>query len=101
MKYYFTKKQPGFCYTLEYWKQEMEEAQINTLELVEAIITPAKDAEGWFYCKIHGEVGEGNCGKVCEEYKPRNGKSGRCRHHRNMREPGSKTKILTKPPGRD
>jgi len=38
----------------------------------------------YFFCKHFGEVGnktEGVCGKSCEGYKPRNGKSGVCFHY--------------------
>ena len=40
---------------------------------------------GYFYCKAIGEVGDSSydsCGKQCKDYKPRNGVSGCCKHHR-------------------
>jgi len=37
---------------------------------------------GYYFCKHFDEVGEkgdGNCGKSCSAYAPRNGKSGACK----------------------
>lgn len=36
----------------------------------------------YFFCKEVGEIGEtGECGKGCQDYKPRNKKSGICKHY--------------------
>jgi hypothetical protein len=46
-----------------------------------------------FYCREFNEIGEkGNCGNECESYKPRNGKSGCCKHNTPCYEP---SKIVT------
>lgn len=38
--------------------------------------------DDYFFCRKNGEVGEvgQGCGKQCDDYAPRNGKNGRCRH---------------------
>jgi hypothetical protein len=40
-----------------------------------------------------GEVGEG-CGKFCQQYKPLNGKNGRCKHYGYVYEQTDKVKLL-------
>ena len=51
------------------------------VELFEAI--PEK-VVGMFWCRKIGEPGEvGSCGKHCNEYSPKNGKSGMCRYKNN------------------
>jgi len=39
--------------------------------------------EGFFYCKKYNAAGitaDSGCGKLCEFYEPRNGKSGICKY---------------------
>lgn len=50
-----------------------------------------------FYCKEYFEVGlksEGSCGKICEGYAPRNGKSGRCKHSTHCYDITDRVKVL-------
>lgn len=80
MKRYFSKLNES-CYPLRHYKALMIEENCDTLELTEAKIDPSS---GYYFCVEYleiGEVGEG-CGKSCKDYKPRNEKNGRCRHHR-------------------
>ena len=83
------------CYTLEGIRVLMQDEGYKTLT-----VYPAKIEYGmpYFFCSFYGEiggVGEG-CGKLCDEYKPRNGKNGRCRHSKNCYEPDyNNPKILT------
>jgi hypothetical protein len=63
----------------------MKEEGIDEIELIEAEM---EAGTGYFYCTQYGEcgiVGE-SCGKFCDEYKPRNGKNGRCRFSANTYE---------------
>jgi len=91
MKYYF-QKDDNRCYPLKRHLNNMKENDIEEMVVFEAVRQTGSD---YFYCKFFkevGEVGEG-CGKECEEYKPRNGKSGRCLHSGSIYEYG-KQKIL-------
>lgn len=46
------------------------------------------------YCQEYGVTGEkGQCGKDCEHYIPRNGKSGNCKHNRHTYSIGNKIAI--------
>lgn len=54
--------------------------------------------QGVFYCSFFNEVGEtrnGGCGNSCKDYKPRNGKNGRCRFSKNCYETGKQKFKLT------
>lgn len=67
------------CYKLSDIKDMAKFEGLNEIEIIEA---ERDTGQGYFFCKHFaevGEVGEG-CGKMCEAYKPRNGKSGRCLH---------------------
>lgn len=94
-KYYFdaSEQDPEQCYTLEHFRQELEYSGVDELTLIEA---KPSYGSGYFWCKeFHeiGEVGEA-CGKQCHEYKPRNGKNGRCRHSHHLYEPGEKKIVV-------
>jgi hypothetical protein len=69
------------CYTLDSIVDQMKSYSLSETEIKSAV----KDSSlsGYFYCKHYGSVGEsieGACGKHCDGYSPRNGKSGNCRH---------------------
>jgi len=95
-KYYFKHSDSELCYSENYFQERMKEYGLNELEVFEAI--PDK-FDGIFWCKEHLFSGDGTkdyCGKQCDEYKPRNGKSGCCIHHSTkMYEHGNQV-ILTK-----
>ncbi len=57
-------------------------AKSDNLTEIEVIKAKRDTGQGYFFCKHFGSVGEvgQGCGKSCEAYKPRNGKSGRCIH---------------------
>ena len=71
-------------YTREGMLAEMEERGLTELKIFE---TKREKIEGIFYCKEFQEFTDKSnefdnpCGKICGSYSPRNGKSGRCRHH--------------------
>jgi hypothetical protein len=58
-------------------------AENNLKELELTLAEKEKDSD-FFLCKKVMDVGEkGNCGKICDFYDPRNGKSGICKHYSN------------------
>ena len=95
-KYYYDANDPlpEFCRTKEGWLEEMEENGLEIMELFEAEI---EYGTSYFYCSHFGSVGEkdeGDCGKLCKGYKPRNKKSGRCCFSKNCYVPTNKKIIL-------
>lgn len=89
MKHYFNidEDDQEMCYPLKYWK-----AHIKDNDIKEMVITEAKRVKlgqsDYFFCKAVFEIGEkGDCGKQCEDYRPRNGKSGICKHFQNVYDP--------------
>lgn len=80
-KFYFQSEDAEICWPLEYHLDIARFEGVYSVELFEAIPTKLS---GWFWCKHIAEVGEdGYCGKVCNGYKPRNGKSGMCKYRSN------------------
>jgi len=85
-----------FCHTKNDILEEMWDRGLNELIVYEAIRelhTP------YFFCKHYNEIGltiegEIGCGKECEGYKPRNGKSGCCQHRGFCYVRGNKFKLL-------
>jgi hypothetical protein len=60
---------------------EMKEQGIKELKVFKVKPEIIPDV---FYCHYVDEFcmkSDEPCGKTCEEYSPRNGKNGRCRHH--------------------
>ena len=93
-KYYFRKdREDEGCYSLSFLRNKMKDEELSELVLYEAKI---ERNSGYFWCREFqevGEVGEG-CGKECNKYSPRNGKSGRCRYSANLYEQTNRIKIL-------
>ena len=92
MKLYFCKDiDERICSTKDYWLCEME---TETVVLINAIRVNIADS---FFCQYSNDVGEkGDCGKFCDVYQPRNGKSGCCKHHGFLYEQGTESYILYK-----
>lgn len=81
-KFYFETEESEIAYTLEYF----DETLVRPFTIFEAV--PEK-VEGFFFCKAVFECAEeGQCGKTCEDYSPKNGKSGICRHKGRLFAPG-------------
>lgn len=96
-KYYFDAKEedPEQCFTLAGWIDQMKYHGTDQMELLEA---KPFYGSGYFYCKEFGEpgeVGDSDCGKFCEKYKPRNGKNGRCVHSTHLYTPTEKAIKVT------
>jgi hypothetical protein len=88
MKYYFESSDSELCYTKDHFIELIRENEIK-----EMTVYPAKIeyGTGYFFCVQFNEISDlGECGTLCEEYKPRNGKNGRCRFHSNCYVPEDK-----------
>lgn len=93
MKYFLEKDNCDLCHPLSYFRDKIKEEELSELVLYEAKMNTNS---GYFYCREFqdvGEVGE-TCGKFCDKYSPRNGKSGRCRFSANLYEMTDRVKIL-------
>lgn len=79
-KSFFFENGAELCYRLSSHIENMIDAGIDELKLH---LAERETDSGYFYCRFYGSVGEksdGECGKMCEGYEPRNGKSGACKH---------------------
>jgi hypothetical protein len=79
-KLYF-KEDDEMCYPLSYFKWLLDYENLEELTLYEA---QRQDVPDYFWCREHQlpiEKSKGGCGKVCEFYKPKNSKSGCCKHY--------------------
>ena len=66
-------------YRLDFWRNYMAENNLATLEIIEG---KRMKGTGFVFCKYHQQTGDaGSCGSNCDQYKPNNGKSGRCKHY--------------------
>lgn len=65
-----------FCYPLSYYIEHGYD--LSDLKPMKRMFNSQ-----FFFCRHFRTMGnKGNCGKWCEAYKPRNGKSGCCKHNR-------------------
>lgn len=81
-EFYFGSEDDEKCYTLDYHIAEARSENLKEVVLFKAEKYTVKDV---FWCRSEGEVTEsGYCGKQCENYEPRNGKSGMCKHRSNI-----------------
>lgn len=93
-KYYFESEDAEMCYTLEYHLSNARDEKLTTIDLYVAI--PDKDPQ-IFFCKAVDECAEvGYCGKQCDDYEPKNGKSGMCRHKGHCYTHGEKVTFIVK-----
>ena len=95
IKYYFCDIHEESCWQLEHYADMMNEENFDEIILTEAVMVTG---QGFYFCSEFGEIGEsgdGNCGVICDSYKPRNGKNGRCVHSNNTYEHGKRKFKLT------
>lgn len=90
MKLYFSRFNEEIAYSKEWILKEMKERELEYLEVYEA---KRELGTSYFFCKAVGlvaEHGDGfdDCGKSCELYAPRNGRSGCCKYRGFCYEPG-------------
>jgi len=81
IQYYFEDENSEICYTKKHFEIKMYEEDITEIEVFKAIPDKIK---GIFWCKHYGFCGqtsESFCGKQCDNYAPRNGKSGCCKRY--------------------
>ena len=90
-KLYFSEDIDGgeSAYTKDSLIEEMREIGLSLITVYPAIRETKTD---YYFCKAVGEVYEkgdeyDSCGKECDLYDPRNGKSGCCRHRGYCYEP--------------
>lgn len=83
-KFFFQKGEVN-CFKLDAHIDRMKFDQIDEVDLYLAKREVGSD---YFFCTHFVEVGEKGCGcgKECESYSPRNGKSGACKHLGSMYE---------------
>lgn len=77
-KYFFESQDSENCYTIDYFKEQLKD---NDLTEMQAYPAKIMIGSGFYYCKeldVSGESNDGECGKWCEHYEPRNSKNGRC-----------------------
>lgn len=81
-KFYVAPYDEELVQTEKSIKEYMCENGITELEVYE---TERVNDTGYFFCRDSWEVGErGYCGNQCKQYSPRNGKSGICKHLRQL-----------------
>lgn len=80
-QFYFENEDAEICYTEDYWKDHMRMEGTAKIEVMQAV--PDK-IPGIFWCKNDAFCGDDSsqtCGKQCNAYAPRNGKSGCCKYY--------------------
>lgn len=78
-RYYFRNDDDEMCYPISSHIKHMVENQIKEMDIY---LAERETESHFFYCKHFFQVGEKSeqtCGKNCEAYQPRNGKSGVCK----------------------
>jgi len=78
---FFFRDYDDTCYTLQSQIDYMIENGITEMDLY---LAERETNSSYFFCKHFGECGDKSddgCGKLCDGYKPRNGKSGVCQHY--------------------
>ena len=88
--YFFSGEDEEICYPL--WKHLMWARERDEKEITVYKAEPIK-VHGYMYCKLHGAGEDGNCGKICDDYVPRNGKRGMCKHRGKLYQAGQKVKF--------
>ena len=79
-QYFFPGLDAEFCQTLGDIRCDMIAESLEQMTVYKAV---RSIGEGLFWCKENGEAGsttDSGCGRDCTDYKPRNGKNGRCLH---------------------
>jgi hypothetical protein len=82
------------CYPLENLKSRGSLMGLRQITVTKAIPINDKDI---FYCQALDFAGlklEGECGKSCNSYSPKNGKSGMCRYQGKCYEPTGESQII-------
>lgn len=93
MKKLYFQDDAETCHTIE---QHIDIMKFDGVTEREVFLAKVDRMCGYFYCREFSEVGEVNesCGKKCNEYIPRNGRGGICKHHSFLREQTEESIIL-------
>ncbi len=99
---YFYPYDADECLPMDIQKDIMKSDGVTTRTMYKAKAIPTHVVA---YCKEFDEVIAKDhpfilfdgCGKSCDGYEPRNGKSGRCKHHSHCYEPGEEVVITIAP----
>lgn len=94
MKYY-SDDDGETCSSEKWWRNYLITRNLPEIKLTEM---KREIQSEFFYCLDVMEVGikgEGTYGKMCDSYKPRNGKNGICKEYRSTYETTDKEIILT------
>ena len=78
---FFFREGDAYCYTLKSHLQYMIETHIEEMPVW---LAKRETGVSHFFCKHFQEIGEksdSDCGRMCEAYKPRNGKNGVCKNY--------------------
>ncbi len=78
--YVWDKLDTESAYPKSFIIQEMKKQGLEEIEVSEVV----PEYQTWyFYCKIKKSFGNSHfeCGLICKDYEPRNGKSGCCKHY--------------------
>jgi hypothetical protein len=91
-KYYFPSENAEICTDIAGIRAYMKERDLTELTVFEA---KRETGTGYFFCQAVGTCGEvGNCDRLCPDYIPNNGKSGRCKHYGYVYEATEKTRTV-------
>jgi hypothetical protein len=100
-RYYFENQDSENCYTIDHFYDQLEQEELPQMQIFPAIIMTG---EPFFWCDIIQECFEkddNSCGKLnCKDYKPRNGKNGRCRFHKNCYAPSDISETIYRKPNK-
>lgn len=100
-KLYFESEESEQCFDEEYFQDLMRYSSLNEIEVFKAV---KYKEPACYWCNRIGTWGlksDKDCGKICINYSPRNGKSGCCKYYSNVfYEWGDKVvlKLITKTP---
>ena len=94
-KYFVPIFSEEFCYPKD---TIIEKMKYEGLTEVKANLAEIHKSNDFFYCKEFGNIGEKgeSCGKICDFYTPKNGKSGCCKHVGNLYIYGKEVTIKCK-----
>lgn len=79
-KFFFQEHDEDVCVQLKWHIKHMKE---NYIKEMKVFLAKRETYSDYFFCRHFYEVGEkneGSCGRDCSEYKPKNNKSGACKH---------------------
>lgn len=93
-QYFFENEDAEHCYQEDHFQNQMQKDGLTEITVLEANKSTDKQ---YIYCVSIDECGEASgCGKECDDYEPRNGKNGCCRHRRAIYEHGDEVTLYKK-----